>query len=53
MDEAIFYKLDGEIFTIIAAPTDNFTVVTNSTEGANYLIPMTPGDQMVYIMMHT
>ena len=37
-NEAVFYKLDGENFTIVAAATDNFTVVTNSTEAANYLI---------------
>ena len=36
--EAVFYKLDGENFTIVAAATDDFTVVANSTEAANYLI---------------
>jgi hypothetical protein len=37
-DEAVFYKIDGEGFTIIAAATDSFTVITDSSETANKLI---------------
>jgi len=29
-DEAIFYKVDGNRFLILAAATDNFTITTNS-----------------------
>ena len=31
-DEAIFYKVDGNKFTIIAAATDDFTFIADSTE---------------------
>ena len=37
-DEAVFYKVDGNKYTIVAAATDNFTVISKSTESANELI---------------
>jgi hypothetical protein len=37
-DEAIFYKVDGDKYTIVATATDDFTVISESTESANLLI---------------
>ena len=37
-DEAVFYKLDDNTYTIVAAATDDFTVIADSTESANLLI---------------
>jgi Reverse transcriptase (RNA-dependent DNA polymerase) len=37
-DEAIFYKIDGIKYTIVAAATDNFTVIMDSINAANNLI---------------
>ena len=37
-DEAVFYKIEGEVFTIVAAATDDFTVIADSMDTANNLI---------------
>ena len=37
-DEAVFYKIDGDEFVIVAAATDDFTVIANSSNTANNLI---------------
>jgi hypothetical protein len=37
-DEAVFYLYHGDKFTIVAAATDDFTVIADSTESANHLI---------------
>jgi hypothetical protein len=37
-DEAVFYKINGENFTIVAAATDDFTVISESSHAANFLI---------------
>ena len=37
-DEAVFYKFDGNNYTIVAAATDDFTVIADSSETANLLI---------------
>jgi hypothetical protein len=37
-DEAVFYLYHGDKFVIVAAATDDFTVIANSTESANNLI---------------
>jgi len=37
-DEAVFYKLDKKRYTIVAAATDDFTVIAESAESANHLI---------------
>jgi hypothetical protein len=37
-DEAVFYKVDGDKYTIVAMATDEFTVISESTESANLLI---------------
>jgi len=37
-DEAMFYKLDGNKYMIVAAATDDFPVIEDSTEGTNNLI---------------
>ena len=38
VDEAVFYKIDGSNFTIVAAATDDFTVIADSLDTANNLI---------------
>jgi hypothetical protein len=37
-DEAVFYLYHGDKFTIVAAATDDFTVIADSTGSANHLI---------------
>ena len=37
-DEAVFYKIDGSNFTIVATATDDFTVIADSSDTANNLI---------------
>ena len=37
-DQAVFYLYHGDMFIIVAATTDDFTVIANSTENANNLI---------------
>ena len=37
-DEAVFYKIEGKKFTIVAAATDDFSVIADSTDSANLLI---------------
>ena len=37
-DEAVFYELRGDKYTIVAAATDDFTVIADSAESANFLI---------------
>ena len=37
-DEAVFFKLEDNKFTIVAAATDDFTVIADSTNTANFLI---------------
>jgi hypothetical protein len=37
-DEAVFYKFDGDKYTIVAAATDDFTVIADSSKSANHLI---------------
>ena len=37
-DEAIFYKIEGEKFTIVAAATDDFSIIADSTDSTNLLI---------------
>ena len=37
-DEAVFYKIEGEKFTIVAAATDDFSVFADSSDSANFLI---------------
>lgn len=38
VDEAIFYKIKDDMYTIVAAATDNFTIIANSSDRANFLI---------------
>ena len=37
-DEAVFYKIEGNKFTIVAAATDDFSVFADSSDTANFLI---------------
>ena len=37
-DEAVFYKIEGNKFTIVAATTDDFSVFADSSDTANFLI---------------
>jgi hypothetical protein len=37
-DEAVFFKLDGDKYTIVATATDDFTVIMDSTKSANLVI---------------
>ena len=37
-DEAVFFKIEGNSFTIVAAATDDFTVIADSSDTANHLI---------------
>jgi hypothetical protein len=36
-DEAIFYKFNGDDYTIVAAATDDFTIIGNSTESTSLI----------------
>ena len=37
-DEAVFYKIEGKKFTIVAAATDDFSIFADSVDTANFLI---------------
>jgi hypothetical protein len=37
-DKAVFFKIDGNKYMIVAAATDDFTVIADSAESANLLI---------------
>ena len=37
-DEAVFFKIEENSFTIVAAATDDFTIIANSPDTANHLI---------------
>ena len=37
-DEAVFYKIEKKVFTIVAAATDDFTIIADSPDTANFLI---------------
>ena len=37
-DEAVFYKIEEDKFTFVAAATDDFTIIADSPKTANYLI---------------
>jgi hypothetical protein len=37
-DEAVFYKIEGDKFTFVAAATDDFTIIAHSSDAANFLI---------------
>ena len=37
-DEAVFYKIKDDKFTFVAAATDDFTVIADSADTANFLI---------------
>ena len=37
-DEAVFYKIEDDKFTFVAAATDDFTVIADSADTANFLI---------------
>jgi hypothetical protein len=37
-DEAVFYKIIDNFFTIVAAATDDFTIIADSSDTANHLI---------------
>ena len=37
-DEAVFFKLEDQTFTIVAAATDDFTIIADSPNTANFLI---------------
>jgi hypothetical protein len=37
-DEAVFFEIDGNKYTIVAVATDDFTVIADSTKSANLLI---------------
>lgn len=36
-DQAVFYKIDGDQYTIVAAATDDFTIVADTVENANMI----------------
>ena len=36
-DEAVFYKLDSKKYTIVAATTDDFTIIANSTKSSDLI----------------
>jgi len=37
-DEAVFYKIEGDKYTIVATATDDFSVFADSSDTANFLI---------------
>lgn len=37
-DEAVFYKINSNKFIIVAVATNNFSIFTDSSETANFLI---------------